>query len=103
MKKTTVVDLRRSGCDVIIDRSSRWGNPFTHIKDRKTFATHIVASRAEAIAKYEEWIKTQPELLAALPTLRGKSLGCWCAPFLCHGDVLARLADAVVEGANAEG
>lgn len=25
--------------------------------------------------------------------LRGKVLGCWCAPARCHGEVLARLAD----------
>ena len=35
----------------------------------------------------------QPALLAALPELRGKRLGCWCAPQACHGDVLAQLAD----------
>lgn len=25
--------------------------------------------------------------------LRGKALGCWCAPDTCHGHVLAELAD----------
>ena len=29
---------------------------------------------------------------AALPELRGKILGCWCAPKVCHGDVLVELA-----------
>jgi hypothetical protein len=89
-----VVNLRNSSYDVLIDRSTKWGNPFTHLKDRKTLATYVVATRAEAIAKYEEWLQTQPHLLAALPTLRGKVLGCWCAPLPCHGDVLARLANA---------
>ncbi len=46
------------------------------------------------IAKYEQWLLQQPELMAALPELRGKVLGCWCSPNACHGDVLARLADS---------
>lgn len=91
--KTTVVNLRNSSYDVLIDRSTKWGNPFTHIKDKKTLATQIVATRAEAIAKYEEWLLQQPQLLAELPKLKGKTLGCWCAPLPCHGDVLARLAE----------
>jgi hypothetical protein len=28
-----------------------------------------------------------------LPTLKGKSLGCWCAPESCHAEVLWRLAN----------
>ena len=28
--------------------------------------------------------------MGALSELRGKTLGCWCAPEPCHGDVLAR-------------
>jgi hypothetical protein len=28
-----------------------------------------------------------------VPELRGRTLACWCAPELCHGDVLAELAD----------
>jgi len=31
--------------------------------------------------------------LEALPELRGKDLGCWCAPENCHGDVLLALAN----------
>jgi len=35
-----------------------------------------------------------PELLAALPELRGKDLVCWCSPLPCHADVLLELANA---------
>ena len=48
----------------------------------------------EAKARFSE----QPELLAALPELAGKTLGCWCAPKACHGDVLARLAAELDSG-----
>ena len=81
----TVVHCKRQRYDVYIGRPSKWGNPFEIGKD---------GTRAEVIAKYEAWILTQPHLLAALPELQGKILGCWCAPQACHGDALLRLAQA---------
>ena len=78
-----VVHCKRQRFDVYIGRPSKWGNPFVIGKD---------GSRDEVIKKYEAWLGTQPNLLVALPELRGKVLGCWCAPQACHGDVLVRLA-----------
>jgi hypothetical protein len=40
------------------------------------------------------WLRENAALFAALDELRGLVLGCWCAPRACHGDVLARLANA---------
>jgi Domain of unknown function (DUF4326) len=82
-----VVHCKRGSYDVYVGRGrgSRWDNPFVIGRD---------GDRADVIAKYERWLLTQPELLAAVPELRGRTLGCWCAPHPCHGDVLARLADA---------
>lgn len=78
--------------DVYIGRPSKWGNPFSHLPG--TLAKHRVASRAEAIAAYERYLLTRPDLIAAAKIeLRGKTLGCWCHPRACHGDVLARIAD----------
>lgn len=93
---TRVVNIHhRTPYDIYIGRGrgSIWGNPFSHLP-QGTLAEHRVASRAEAIAKYEEWILTQPHLLRKLILLKGKVLGCWCKPAACHGDILARLADA---------
>jgi uncharacterized protein DUF4326 len=87
-----VVHCKRESYDVYIGRPSPWGNPFSHLSG--TQARWHVASREEAIQAYAEWIKAQPELLAALPELRGKTLGCWCAPKACHGDVLLAMAEA---------
>jgi predicted nucleic acid-binding Zn ribbon protein len=36
-----------------------------------------------------------PNQIAKLPEVRGKILACWCKPGPCHGDVLARLAEAL--------
>ena len=93
----TVVRLKRKGgevvqgCDVYIGRAmsmggwalptSRWANPYT-VK---------LEGRDGALAKYEAHVRASPELMAALPELRGKCLGCWCAPDPCHGNVLVKL------------
>lgn len=79
-----VVHCKKSPYDVYIGRGSKWGNPFVIDQD---------GTREEVIAKYAEWIKTQPELIASLPELHGKILGCWCSPKPCHGDILKRMAN----------
>lgn len=85
MTKTTVVNLRRDAYDVRIDRATKWGNPFRIGPD---------GDRQQVIAKYRHYILHQnPDLLAQVGELRGKRLGCWCAPYQCHGDVLAQLAE----------
>lgn len=85
-----VVNRRREPFDVYIGRPSKWGNPFSHLPD--TLAKFKVATRQEAIARYREWIVSQPELVeAARRELAGKVLGCWCKPQACHGDVLAEI------------
>ena len=33
-------------------------------------------------------INTNPEFKQSVLKLRGKKLGCWCAPKACHGDVI---------------
>lgn len=85
-----VVHCKIMPYDVYVGRPSKWGNPFSHLND--TLAEFKVASRDKAVERYEGWLKEQPELMAALPELRGKILGCWCAPLPCHADILARLA-----------
>jgi len=82
LSATRVVNLRRERCDVRICRPGPWGNPFRIGRD---------GTRREVIARYEVWLRSRPNLLARLPELVGKRLGCWCAPLPCHGDVLVRL------------
>jgi len=68
-------------------RNSKWANPFKI--DKK--ATDKNAERQRVIDAYREYILGEPELLADLEELRGKTLGCWCHPEPCHGDVLVEL------------
>ena len=52
--------------DVLIDRRTKWGNPF---------------KREEVITKYKEYILTKPELLKHIPLeLKDKTLGCHDEP-----------------------
>lgn len=88
--KTTVVH-KSEPHDVYIGRPSKWGNPFKIGYDDRG----IYWTREVVVSLYESWIHDQPDLMAALPELKGKRLGCWCSPLPCHGDVLARLADAL--------
>jgi hypothetical protein len=88
-----VVHFKKESFDVYIGRGSKWGNPFSH-KDGTT-AQFKVSSRPEAIESYRTWIKTQPHLMESLHELRDKTLGCWCKPQGCHGDVLKELADSL--------
>jgi len=79
---TTVVSLHHEPYDVLIARPSKWGNPFT-ITDK--------CPRELALAKYEVHVRRRPDLIAALPELAGKILGCYCHPLPCHGEVLLKL------------
>lgn len=89
--KNLVVHCKKEPHDVYIGRPSKWGNPFTHKEGTK--AQFVMPTREEAIKAYEAWLLQQPHLMASLHELKGKVLGCWCAPLACHGHVLARLAN----------
>lgn len=82
-----VVHHKKEKYDVYIGRPGIWGNLFS-VEE---------FGRDEAIRKYEEWIKTQPNLLKKIPELKGKVLGCWCKPQKCHGDILLKMANEIFD------
>lgn len=90
LPRASVVNVSSGDYDVYVGRrgNGKWGNPF-HIGPD--------GNRADVIAKYRDWIQTQPQLLAALPELVGKRLACHCHPQACHGDVLAELANELAQ------
>ena len=81
-----VVHIHNDPYDVFVGRPSKWGNPFRAVRE---------ADRPGVIAAYRDYLTANRELMAALPELRGKVLGCYCAPRRCHADVLAELANGV--------
>jgi len=81
--------LSTEGRLVRISRPGPWGNPYRLAPGAGE------VERARAIATYEHHLDSRPDLPAALPELRGKALGCYCAPLACHGDVLAARVNAL--------
>lgn len=68
-----------------VDRRTPWGNPFELPAD---------GDRDTVIRNYEQhYLPYKPSLLDRLHQLKGKALGCWCAPEPCHGDILKNGAD----------
>jgi hypothetical protein len=94
--KTKVVHCKKAPFDVYVGRPSKWGNPYSHLEDG-TLAKFHVATRAEAIEKYREYLLNNEKLMADLHELKGKTLACWCKPKSCHGDILAQAADELEE------
>jgi hypothetical protein len=94
-----VVHCKKEKYDVYIGRAnprsglkaSIWANPFVIGKD---------GTREEVMAKYRAWLPTQADLIARLPDLNSKVLGCWCAPEACHGDILSQLANQGAQNAK---
>ncbi len=83
-----VVNCKDEPCEVLVDRSTKWGNPFR---------VGVHGTREQCIAKHAAWLPAQRHLMAALHELRGKTLGCHCAPRACHADTLLELANAPEE------
>src|SRR5262245_11047920 len=97
---SAVVHCRRASYDVYIGRGNdprtgepgEWGNPFSHRPSRVP-GVIVVPTVEEAIERYRRHLWTEVRsgclLLERLAALGGKTLGCWCAPGSCHGEVLA--------------
>lgn len=78
--------------DVYIGRTIN--NPNWHLKDSIWHNPYRITStqtRDDVIRLYEEYLLTKPELLIQLPNLSGCTLGCWCSPEPCHGNVIIKL------------
>ena len=96
MNDSNNVYIGRRGV-LIIDKqrfpqtSSNFANPYKIGKD---------GTREEVLTKYKEYITKKLEnnntLLNELLSLKGKTLGCWCCPELCHGNILLDLIDKLI-------
>ena len=63
--------------------ASVWGNPYIVNRPYR---------RKRVIKLYEQRLHRNVKLLKSVSKLKGKCLGCWCAPKPCHGEILHRLA-----------
>jgi uncharacterized protein DUF4326 len=95
------VQLRRSAGwkmpanTVKVDRTTRWGNPFTPAE---------LGSVAAAVAAHGRWMRGEtaapggvdpPDAAAIRSALAGRNLACWCpSNGPCHADLLLAIANA---------
>lgn len=86
--KTDLVNVSRYESEDVrmIDRTTQFGNPFRLDEDGGEY------TRKESVEKYRDWfenkIQDDPEFRKSVEELRGETLGCWCKPKACHGDVI---------------
>lgn len=76
---------------------SFWHNPYK-IADIKKEGYDENTARNVSIQRYEQYLLSRPDMIARLPELSNKTLGCWCHPETCHGDVLVKFFNHYVLG-----
>ena len=91
---TTVVNLRKNKYDVYIGRSKNadlglFGNPFS-VEEH---------GRKGALLKLREYfhkrLDDDPEFKRKVLALKGRRLGCFCAPQPCHGHIIAEYLEGL--------
>jgi hypothetical protein len=64
---------------------SMWANPYKINADN---------DRETVIELYEKYLRNllkNEKILKKFLKLKGKTLGCWCKPEACHGDIILKL------------
>jgi hypothetical protein len=93
--KTRVVNIRNEKYDVYIGRAGRgqdgyFGNPFMLSANQP---------RGASLEKYKvyfyERLKNDVEFRKRVHALKGKTLGCFCKPHPCHGDIIAEYLNSM--------
>lgn len=94
--KITFVSNKDKGehFDVYCGRGTLWGNPYAIGSD---------GDRDEVIRKFKydfdrDYLKGGTTFKEKLIAHRGKTLGCHCKPYPCHGDVLAKFLNELDDG-----
>ena len=93
--KTTVINIRHGACDVYVGRKGKgedgyFGNPHPVGYCRECKVVH---DRDDAIKAYSVYfykrINHDLEFRRRVLELKGQTLGCFCHPQPCHGNVIA--------------
>lgn len=93
---TTIVNIKTGqSYDVYIGRAGHgqdgyFGNPFKLESNM---------NRGDTIAKYKKYfhnkLANDSTFKQRIHTLRGKTLGCFCKPHPCHGDIIKEYLDSL--------
>jgi len=90
-----VVHCKREPYDLLIDRTTLFGNPFR---------IGVDGTRKEVVLKHRHWITGVfgPDVIRGYDRRKVREeivkrpnevFGCWCAPRACHGDSLLEIAN----------
>jgi hypothetical protein len=107
--KITVVHCKRDSYDILMDRSTIYGNPWSHQEGTK--AQFETRNREESINNYREWLmglrftnvlqKERIKILERLSQIRKQMedrdeirIACWCKPKDCHCDVIKEILES---------
>ena len=91
--KTTIVNIKNSQYNIYIGRAGNgydgyFGNPFIIGKD---------GDRQNVVRLYRDYfykrLRNDPSFAVRIEALKGKILGCFCKPDICHGDVIIDYLD----------
>lgn len=102
---TRVVNIAHAPCDVYVGRAGRgldgyFGNPY-RVGDVCAGCGQRHATGGSTLPCYRKYfayrLDRDAEFRRRVLGLRGKTLGCFCAPHPCHGDVIAGWVDAQPE------
>lgn len=85
--KTTVVNLKKDNYDIYVGRPSEYGNPYIIGKD---------GTRSQVLQLYKKDLLSNIDLMIKIKKeLKGKVLGCYCLPLLCHAQLLSWLCNTL--------
>lgn len=111
IKVVNMYKHKKTSNDIYVGRGSALENPYTYIIGKSTEVRFVCSSREEAIKRYESYLTnamTENKDLTYLPLLRlvadivDKALDgdvflvCYCKPCSCHGDVIKKVIDKLV-------
>ncbi len=112
MPEMRVVHFKRDDYDVYIGRGSGekndplkcepgdrgyFGNPIKYDGSPCLECGEAHSRPGETLKCYRKWLKTRittdPVFVEELKKLAGKTLGCWCAPRRCHGEIIREILE----------
>lgn len=100
VKYITPVLVNRHKCkvfDVYIGRGTIWGNP--HPINLSTGDTRQIVVEKYRHTLYDK-LESGELTIQNFLDLSGKTIGCSCAPLVCHGDVIIEIFNEIVEMLN---
>lgn len=93
---TRVVHVKHAPYDEYIGR--QMGSDYPQSEWHNPEKVNGLRTRVGVVTNYYERVRKDPVLMEKVKQLRGRTIGCWCKSpdepdLLCHGDVLAALAE----------